>query len=451
MSTDTFSTTVQTAFDVVAKGVNGQASGPLHMQRVAALNAFTKQGIPTTRHEEWKYTNVMPFIGLPFSSERYEGSIDPLTIDDISQSTSGLHEALEGGWMVAIINGRYEPDLSSVPQRVPGLTIEALTDELVATDSAVRTALGSLAPIDRHPFVAVNAALTHHGVVIRLDANITLERTIHIAIVNDVRQGDTLATPRILVLAGARSSVDIVESHHTIGSFTALDISVTECVLHPESAVRYTKIVDAVPNSTLKNISSIAASAEHGSRFTSFAISLGASFVRNDLLVRLIEPASETYLYGASVLGGSEYADNHTVVDHAVHHCHSEELYKGLYDGSSIGVFNGKIFVRPQAQKTTAYQSNHTILLSDKAQVNAKPQLEIWADDVKCSHGATSGQLNEEAIFYLRSRGIDADKARALMTYAFVAEVLEHMDHDALRVHCEQRIAAKLGAEPFAQ
>ncbi|MBK6290584.1 MAG: Fe-S cluster assembly protein SufD [Ignavibacteria bacterium] len=450
MSLDTFNTTVQNAFDAVSARVNGHAAGPLHTQRKAGLSAFTLQGAPTTRHEEWKYTNVLPFIGLAFSSDVDKNEDSLLTINDVTSSMFGLHEALEGGWMVTIVNGRFEPDLSTVPMHVPGLRIEALTDELVASDSSVRAALGSLAPVDGHPFVAVNTALTHQGVVIRLDADISIMRTIHVAIVNDVRSHDVLSTPRILVLARARSSAEIVESHHTIGDHTALDLSVAECVLGPESVIRYTKIVDDTPSSNLKNISSIAASVEHGSRFTAFSISLGASFVRNDLLVQLLEPASEAYLYGASVLNGKEYADNHTVVDHTVHHCHSEELYKGLYDGSSTGVFNGKIYVRPQAQKTTAYQSNHTILLSDKAQVNAKPQLEIWADDVKCSHGATSGQLNEEAIFYLRSRGIDADKARALMTYAFVAEVMEHMEHESLRIHCEQRIAAKLGAEPFS-
>lgn len=450
MSLDTFNNAVQNAFDAVSAHVNGHAAGPLHTQRKAGLSAFTLQGVPTTRHEEWKYTNVLPFIGLPFSSD-VERPQDPLlTINDVTSSMFGLHEALEGGWMVTIVNGRFEPGLSTIPMHVPGLKIESLSDELVASDASVQAALGSLAPVDGHPFVAVNTALTQQGVVIRLDADVAIMRTIHVAIVNDVRSHDVLSTPRILVLAGARASAEIVESHHTIGARTALDLSVAECVLGPESAIRYNKIVDDAPTSTLKNISSIAASVEHGARFTAFSISLGASFVRNDLLVRLIEPASEAYLYGASVLNGKEYADNHTVVDHTVHHCHSEELYKGLYDGSSTGVFNGKIYVRPQAQKTTAYQSNHTILLSDKAQVNAKPQLEIWADDVKCSHGATSGQLNEEAIFYLRSRGIDADKARALMTYAFVAEVMEHMEHESLRIHCEQRIAAKLGAEPFS-
>jgi Fe-S cluster assembly protein SufD len=175
-------------------------------------------------------------------------------------------------------------------------------------------------------------------------------------------------------------------------------------------------------------------------------MNINAGFVRNDAQVRLIGEQSQGFLFGVSVLDGAQYVDNHTVVDHVVPHCHSEELYKGVYNGSSTGVFNGKIFVRPQAQKTTAYQSSHSLLLSGKAQVNAKPQLEIWADDVKCSHGATTGQLNEDAVFYLQARGLERSKAVAMLTNAFAAEVIEKLPHAGLQQHLLLRLADKLGA-----
>jgi Fe-S cluster assembly protein SufD len=176
-------------------------------------------------------------------------------------------------------------------------------------------------------------------------------------------------------------------------------------------------------------------------------VNLAAGFVRNDAQIRLAGQGSQGFLYGVSVLNTNEYVDNHTVVDHMVPHCHSEELYKGVYDDSSMGVFNGKIFVRPQAQKTTAYQSSHSLLLSNKAQVNAKPQLEIWADDVKCSHGATTGQLNEDALYYLQARGIERAKAVSMLTYAFAAEVVDKLPHEELRSYILQRLAEKLGAQ----
>jgi Fe-S cluster assembly protein SufD len=211
------------------------------------------------------------------------------------------------------------------------------------------------------------------------------------------------------------------------------------------SHVSYVKIIDDTP--ALHHIGHVVASVAHSGTFTAHSINLNAGFIRNDAQIRLAGELSQGFLYGASILDQTQYVDNHTVVDHIVPHCHSEELYKGVYNGSSTGVFNGKIYVRPQAQKTTAYQSSHSLLLSGKAQVNAKPQLEIWADDVKCSHGATTGQLNEDAVFYLQARGIERSKAVSLLTFAFAAEVLDTLPYEELREHLMKRLSVKLGAE----
>ncbi len=446
MPQEAFHDRVQLSFNDLTKRLNGSSAGPLHKLRTAALEAFMQQGVPTTRSEEWKYTNVLPFIGLDYA--RSPEGAEAITENDIDGALGEILHVLESGWRVAIVNGQFRRDLSYLPAAVTGISIDMLTDDLIANDEVVRAAYGSAAKSDSHPFVAMNTALAFDGVVVRIAKNANIQRPLHIAIVNDARQENVLSTPRVLILAQEGSEIDIVETHSTLGDKQSLDVSVSEIVVGFNAHVRFHKVADDQDDS--RHIGYTAATVARDGRFTSHCINIAGNFVRNDLVIKLAEVGSQAYLYGVSVLGGVQFADSHTVVDHAVNNCHSEELYKGIYDGSSIGVFNGKIFVRPQAQKTTAYQSNHSVLLSDKAQVNAKPQLEIWADDVKCSHGATLGQLNDEAIFYLRSRGIDADKARALMTYAFVAEVLEHIDHEGLRLFCEKRVASKLGAEPFS-
>lgn len=446
MSLDAFNENVRGAFNVLTAKLNGHAAGPFHTKRRSGLESFLDQGVPTTRHEEWKYSNVLPIMGLQFSIPSDQST--RVTDLDVDQVINGLSQALDGGWLAVMVDGQFRNDLSRLPHPDSGVTVEVLSDELLARDEIVRNALGTSAHVDVHPFVALNTALSHNGIVIRVAEGVQVHRPVHVAVITDARTIDLLATPRVLVLAEKGSVLDIVESHHTIGDKISLDISVSEVYVAQGAHVRYHKVID--DTGMLRHIGYTAANVARNGCFTSHSVSIGGAFLRNDLVVTLADVESETYLYGVSVLNEKDHVDNHTVVDHAMPHCHSEELYKGIYDGSSSGVFNGKIFVRPQAQKTTAYQSNHSILLSDKAQINAKPQLEIWADDVKCSHGATSGQLNDDAIFYLRSRGIDVDRARALLTYAFIAEVLEHIDHEGLRFYCEGLVAKKLDAEPFA-
>ena len=447
MPIETLRENVRTAHQELARSINGHADHPLHRQRTAALDAFLEQGVPTTRHEEWKYTNVLPFIGIEYAMTLCTTCF--ITDAECARTIGPIADALESGWRIVLINGRIDRAHSTIPEHVPGLRILPLTDATIAADARIAGVVGSIAPAQSHPFVAMNLALADQGIVIHVDANVHLERPIHVACISDCRISHRLSTPRIVIVAEQGSSFDVVESHHTIGDMTALDVTVAEVSVAANAHVRYHKVID--DGESMRHIGSTGADVARDGSFTAHTASLGGAFVRNDAAVRLCEPSSQGFLFGTSVLQGHEFADNHTTVDHCVPHCHSEELYKGIYDGSSVGVFNGKIYVRPQAQKTTAYQSSHAILLSERAQMNSKPQLEIWADDVKCSHGATTGQLDEDAVFYLQSRGIDAAKARALMTYAFVAEVVERIELPSLRQHLEERIAEKLGAEPFAE
>ena len=295
------------------------------------------------------------------------------------------------------------------------------------------------------PFVALNTSLAQHGVVIRIARKVAVDHPIHLAVVGDAREGNVVHAPRILVIAEEGSSVQVVESHHTVGTHTALDVSVTEVIAHEQSHVRHVKINSDAGDG--RHIGFTGVRIDANAQVHSHVFCVAGPFTRNDIVMELIGQNANGFLDGVSVLSDNQVVDNHTVVDHIVPHCHSEELYKGVYDGRSTGTFNGKIFVRPQAQKTTAYQSNRSLLLSDRATANAKPQLEIWADDVKCSHGATTGQLDEDAVFYLQARGIGINEARALMTYAFAAEVVERLPLVGLKSYIEQSIARKLGSE----
>jgi len=449
MSIDRFRNDVSSAFTTLEQRLNGAGSGPWHQLRKQAHVSFLEQGIPTPRQEEWKYTNVLPLFGMeyrPVSGEAIPQQ--PLNTAAIVALEEIRTELGSDAHFLCLLDGGYISTMSTATDAPSGVTIQPLTDALVAEDEEIRAALSSAAPLDAHPFVALNTTLASGGIVIRIARNTTVEHPLHVGVIGDARSGSILHTPRILVIAEEGAQVSVVESHHTVGEHTAMDLTVTEIIAKRNAHVRHVKV--NADEGDGRQIGYTGAKVWGDGTVTTHVFCLGGSFTRNDLVIDLLEPNAEAYLDGVSVLNGQEYADNHTVVDHTVPHCHSEELYKGVYDGKSTGVFNGKIFVRPQAQKTTAYQSNHSLLLSDRAQINAKPQLEIWADDVKCSHGATTGQLDEDAVFYLQARGIGKNDARALMTYAFAAEVVERLPLEGLRSWVERRIARKLGADQLS-
>lgn len=439
MAMEHFTTSIKGAVALLAEKLPGAEGRPLHLKRNDALAALLEHGIPTVRHEEWKYTNLAPVMALDFVPTI--GTPEPPS----TRLLENIPQIASDAWRIVIVNGVVQLHLSTPPDGDANCTVRALTDELVATDAIVGTMLGSIAPASSHPFVAANAALTTSGVIIHVHG--TVERPIEITSLVDTTIGNTFCAPRILVIADRNASATIIETHHTVGGRKGLSASVTELQCAEGSKVSIIKILDDAPNG--HHIGMTAANIARSATATATTVCMQGAFMRNDCVMRLCEPGAEAYLYGVSVLSGTEFADNHTVVDHLQPHCHSEELYKGIYDERSTGVFNGKIFVRQDAQKTTAYQSNHTLLLSDNATVNAKPQLEIWADDVKCSHGATSGQLDEEAVFYLQSRGLSKDDARGMLTYAFAADVAERIANADVRDHVEQRIAEKLGARRF--
>lgn len=422
--------------------VSAQPNSPLTDLRQRGFAAFERMSVPTPRNEEWKYTNVIPLFTADLQIAPVEIQSDP--VESWVHLGSNISQALGDDTIVVHLHhGRWRTH-STVSGNVQGLEIVSLSTDLLASDPTLCELVGSVVPIDGYPFVALNAALHHEVLVVRLRAGTHVRQPIHVVVSADTTVGSVMQAPRLLVVAETDSSVMVVESHHTTGQNSAVSAPVTEVLVHAGASVRHVKII--ADSGGGKHVGTTAASVARDGMYASHVACLQGAFTRNDLIVRLQEPAAQATLDGVSVLNDSEVADNHTVVDHRAPHCRSEELYKGVYDDRSMGVFNGKIYVQPHAQKTEAYQSSHALLLSDRATMNAKPQLEIWADDVKCSHGATTGQLNEEAVFYMQARGIGKAEAKALMTYAFAAEVLERLPHDGLRNLLEQQIATKLGS-----
>ncbi len=401
--------------------------------RKQGLAAFERMSVPTPRHEEWKYTNVTSMFD--HTLEIGTTQVEPVTAALGRSITDALGAT---AIVVRLQNGRLQEGIE-LP-RLPGVEIYELREGQLPSDLV--EVFASVAHAEDHPFVALNTAVHHSTIVIHVRRNAVVDQPIHVVCSVDTVDAGRLCTPRVLVVAETGSSALLVESHHSVGEHPAVCVPVTEVVLHAGAHLQHVKIV--ADEGQGKHVGYTAATVARDATYASYVACLAGAFTRNDVVVRLIEPAASAVLDGVSVLSGTELADNHTVVDHRAPHCRSEELYKGVYDGRSVGVFNGKIFVQPHAQKTEAYQSSHALLLSDRARMNAKPQLEIWADDVKCSHGATTGQLNEEAVFYMQARGIDRAAAKALMTYAFAAEVVERFPHEGLRALLEQQIAQKL-------
>ncbi|MFM9056200.1 MAG: Fe-S cluster assembly protein SufD, partial [Bacteroidota bacterium] len=302
----------------------------------------------------------------------------------------------------------------------------------LGTEPAVIDHLFSLAVVHTEPLVALNTMLSFDPLIILVEENAQVETVLHVAFAAVPESSPLNVCTRLLLVVAAGSSCTLIESYHTIGEgASTLTNAVTETVVGVGARVQHIKVQHE--NAHARNISyhKVHMAADSYQHLTT--LTLGGALVRNSLNLRLDGQQINTYLNGLYVLDGDQVVDNHTLVDHAQPNCFSSELYKGIIAGRAQGVFNGKIWVRPDAQKTNAYQSNKNILLSDEASMNTKPQLEIYADDVKCSHGATTGQLDEESLFYLRARGIGESTARALLNQAFAADVISQVEHTGIR------------------
>jgi Fe-S cluster assembly protein SufD len=403
-----------------------------------SMDDFSKWGLPGPKHEEWKYARVASLFrnDLKFSVEA-----PPVSASDIDPfRLPGNGTATE----LVFVNGLYSQALSVI--RHPATDIHALSMEDAARaeyGDFIAQNLGHSASYHPDGIHALNGAFAGKGLFLRVKKGRILEHPIYIYHVTDSRHGFPFAQPRSLVHVEDGAQVQIAEQYINIGGQDSFTNEVIEIVAGLDSVVDYYKIQHEGP---LANHVGTTHIRQAGKCLTnSVTITLSGGMVRNNLNMIMESEHGESHMYGLYLLAGKTLADNHTIVDNVKPHCFSNELYKGIMDDESTGVFNGKIFVRKDAQKTNAYQSNKNILLGEKASANTKPQLEIFADDVKCSHGCTVGRLDEEALFYLRARGIGEQNARALLLHAFALDVLANIKHEGLRTYVDALISERLG------
>ena len=421
-------------FGAFENSLNGSRNQSFHAVRTQALSRFADLGFPTQREENWKYTNLAAILQQKFRQDPGRGK--DVAIDTARFTFDGLRDNL-----VVFINGKYKPELSSIRIGDGQVILEPIETSFLKHADLVQQHLGQYARFESESFTALNTAFTDDGTFLYLPDDTELSEPLHILHLTDASAEPLVSYPRSLFVVGKNSSVDIVESYHGVGDGVYFNNAVVEIVLRENACVEHTKIQEESTRSF--HISNTQVHQESNSRFTAVNIDLGCRIVRNNMNVMLSQPQCETHLFGFYMGNGEQHIDNQTFIDHAMPDCFSNELYKGILDDQARGVFNGKILVRPDAQKTNALQSNKTLLLTDEASVNAKPQLEIFADDVKCTHGATIGQLDDEALFYLRARGIGVEMAGAMLRHAFVSDVLENIQNEAIRDRLDQAIISR--------
>jgi Fe-S cluster assembly protein SufD len=419
---------------------NGAAADPswLGRLRAQAIERFADLRFPTTRDEEWRFTSVRAIAEGDFhtTTERLDVPADRLASWLVGSRT----------WSrLVFLDGRYSAAHSSLTAAWSGATVANIADAAL-TGGAIESILGTVVDPTDSAFAALNTAFVHDGAYIEVPAGAVIDEPLHVVFVSSGRDG-VASHPRVLVVAGDSSQASIIESYVSLGDGASLTNAVTEVVLGDNASLKHYRLQRESEASY--HIGSLEARQSRDSRFRSFNLVVGGALTRNNIALRFGGPGIESWLNGLYLVEGRQHVDNHTFIDHAVPHCNSHELYKGILSGDARAVFSGKVLVRQDAQKTDAKQTNRNLLLSGTARVNTKPMLEIFADDVKCTHGATVGQLDHDALFYLRSRGLGVDTAKILLTHGFAAEALETIEDDALRAELDQIVFSKLEGNEY--
>jgi Fe-S cluster assembly protein SufD len=403
--------------------------------RSAARERFAERGLPTTRDEDWRFTSIAPLARTTFVRP------DPAISTRVSAADIAPWRLAGSLAEIVFVDGVFAPALSRLPT-TPGLVVGGLREKLTRDGQAIQPHLTWLLGDRANAFADLNSALFEDGAVVEVRPGAIVQEPLHLLFVSSAQRVSTAAYPRVLVLAGAGSEATIVETYAGPAGPPSLVCPVTEIQVGENAALRRYKIQDEAESTF--HVSSLAAQVARHGRFHDYSISLGALLSRHDLHVLFAGEGGEATLDGLFFADGDRHTDTRSVIDHAEPHCTSREVYKGIVDGRGRGVFNGRIRVREGAQKTDAAQSNKNLLLSRGALVHSIPQLEILADDVKCRHGATTGQLDETALFYLRSRGLSLDVARGLLTVAFAADLVNRIAVPALRERVAKRLLSRL-------
>lgn len=413
--------------------------GTIANLRQNGFDSFSKAGVPTFRDEDWKYTNV----GSLFDKEYHIAELSGVTLADVDAIR------LPGGELaneLVFVNGRFVAGLSNIRSGTSDLIVLPLEEAASGVyKDLIAAQLNHSSNYLSDGIHALNTSFIYGGVFIHVLKGKEPKHPVCFYHILDTRQHPSLAQPRSLVLVDESSRLQLTETYTTLGSSDSFNNQVMEIVVKENARVEYYKIQNDTANASQVNtthIRQIGRSYVH-----TVTITLNGSIVRNNMNLVLDASGNETHLYGLYLLKGKSHADNHTLIDNLKPNCFSNQLYKGIVDDASTAVFNGRIMVQPDAQKTNAYQSNKNILLSDNATINTKPQLEIFADDVKCSHGCTIGQLDEEALFYLRARGIPKESAEVLLLEAFAADIVDQIKPELLRSYVSKLIYEHLAIQ----
>lgn len=411
--------------------------------RETAIKRFADEGWPTMRQENWRHTSLA-FMQQQALSVQAGANPEAIVADlrarfRAAGAAANAGAPAEGHWVV-FVDGRFAPALSAIGGLPAGVTIGSLADALERTPEAVEAAFGDAS--DGETPQALNAAFASDGAWIRLGRGLALEQTVHLVFLGATASDRHL---RNLIVAEAGAQATIVEHYPAGATGTTLTTALTRVLAAQDSHLVHLKLQEESPEAL--HLAAIEATQARGAVFATHSLSFGARLARNDIRVRLDGEGAETLMNGLYHADGRRHVDHHTRIDHARPQGTSREFYRGLLDGNARGVFTGRILVAQDAQRTDAMQRCDNLLLSRLAEADARPELEIYADDVKCAHGATVGQIDEDALFYLRSRGIDAAHARQLLTYAFAAEVLERIAHSPLRAFGRAALLARLPGE----
>jgi len=408
----------------------------LRTARDRGIDLFASRGFPTTRDEDWRFTNVGPIAERVFDAAG--GPEGPSYRSQVAvPSWPGL-----SGTTLVFVDGRHAPALSSVtPEQ--GVLVSGFADALTAAGEVLEANLGTRTAGADQPFGALNTALFEDGAVISVRPGVVVASPIRLVFLAGASAGPVASHPRVLVVAGANSQLQLVEEFSAVRPEAAnFTNAVTEIVLGEGAVVDHYRLQREAQAAFHVGLTHVHVG--RSASASSHAVAVGARIARHDAVAVLAGQGGDCTLNGLYLGGGTQLLDNHTEIDHATPNGTSHELYKGILDGQARGVFNGRIRVRPDAQKTDAKQTNKTLLLSEDAQVNTKPQLEILANDVKCTHGATVGQLSQEALFYLRARGIGVEDARSLLVRAFALDVISRMRLEPVRTEFDRLLASRL-------
>ena len=428
---------LEVLFNTYEKGLNGMRTHPISKFKKDAFVALQSERFPTRKDEDWKYTNVSQILKNSFQ----QGTAEKISAEDLNDFIFPELDVVR----IVFVNGIINKDLSTLDDIPSGAFLTSLTETLANEEKTaiVERLLSQKSGTDVNAFLPMNRAFAKNGFFLEFEKNVQVSKPFHFIYINTRGNESHFVHPQLFVETKQGSKGTIIESYHAMDN-EAVYFNNAASYIHVAKNANLEHYRLQYESKSAFQINNTIVTQERDSVYSNYAVDLGGKMVRNNLSTELLDSGTQTNYYGVYLGLDKQHIDNQTFIDHAVPHCESNELYKGILTDKARGVFNGKVLVRQDAQKTNAFQQNSSLVLSNDAAMDAKPQLEIFADDVRCSHGATIGQLDENSIFYLKSRGLNDDQARNLLQKAFVGEVVNNFRIDSIKESVLNRIDDKL-------